>query len=101
MALIKHHLLKENLINFIADIPAYAFVAYANFMQIVPTDYPHWEQFMLKHGWLMLLGIRLCVAIYDFVIRIRGNFWTVELGTKTKRKSLWQIIKDEIRIWIK
>lgn len=101
MALLKHHLLKENLINFIADIPAYAFVAYANFVQIVPTDYPHWEQFMLKHGWLMLLSIRLFVAIYDFIIRIRGNFWNVESGTKTKRKSLWQIIKDEIRLWIK
>lgn len=101
MALLKHHLLKENLINFMADIPAYAFVAYANFVQILPTEYPQWEQFMLKHGWLMLLTIRLNVAVYDFIIRIRSNFWTVELDGKTKRKSLWTIIKDEIRIWIK
>lgn len=101
MALLRNHLLKENLINFIADIPAYAFVAYANFLQIVPTDYPAWEMFMLKHGWLMLLTIRLFVAIYDFIIRIRGNFWTIELDGKTKRKSLWRIIKDEITLWIK
>lgn len=101
MALLRNHLLKENLINFIADIPAYAFVAYANFLQIVPTDYPAWEMFMLKHGWLMLLTIRLFVAVYDFIIRIRGNFWTIELDGKTKRKSLWRIIKDEITLWIK
>ena len=101
MALLKHHLLKENLINFIADIPAYAFVAYANFLQIVPTDYPAWEMFMLKHGWLMLLTIRLFVAIYDFIIRIQGNFWKVELDGKTKKKSLWAIITDTLTLWIK
>lgn len=101
MALLKHHLLKENVINFIADIPAYAFIAYANFLQIVPTDYPAWEMFMLKHGWLMLLTIRLFVAIYDFIIRIQGNFWKVELDGKTKKKSLWAIITDTLTLWIK
>jgi hypothetical protein len=101
MALLRNHLLKENLINFIADIPAYAFVAYANFLQIVPTDYPAWEMFMLKHGWLMLLTIRLSVAVYDFILRIQGNFWTVQLDGKTKKKSLWRIIKDEVTLWIK
>jgi hypothetical protein len=101
MALLKHHLLKENVINFIADIPAYAFIAYANFLQIVPTDYPAWEMFMLKHGWLMLLTIRLMVAIYDFVLRIQGNFWKVELDGKTKKKSLWAIITDTLTLWIK
>jgi hypothetical protein len=101
MALLKHHLLKENVINFIADIPAYAFIAYANFIQIVPTDYPAWEMFMLKHGWLMLLTIRLMVAIYDFVLRIQGNFWKVELDGKTKKKSLWAIITDALTLWIK
>lgn len=101
MALLRNHLLKENLINFIADIPAYAFVAYANFLQIVPTDYPAWEMFMLKHGWLMLLTIRLFVAVYDFVLRIQGNFWKVELDGKTKKKSLWAIITDTLTLWIK
>ena len=101
MALLKHHLLKENVINFIADIPAYAFIAYANFLQIVPTDYPAWEMFMLKHGWLMLLTIRLFVAVYDFVLRIQGNFWKVELDGKTKKKSLWAIITDTLTLWIK
>lgn len=101
MALLKQPLLKENLINFIADVPAYAFVAYANFVQIIPTDYPSWEQFMLRHGWLMLLTIRLMVAIYDFVLRVQGNFWKVDLDGKTKKKSLWRIIKDEVSLWIK
>jgi hypothetical protein len=101
MALLKQPLLRENLINFIADVPAYAFVAYANFMQIIPSDYPSWEQFMLRHGWLMLLSIRLMVAIYDFVLRIQGNFWKVDLNGKTKKKSLWRMIKDEVALWIK
>ena len=101
MAILKDDLIKDNVLNFLGDIPAYAFVAYANFLQVVPTDYPDWEWFLLKHGWLMLLTMRTIIAIYDLVIRIKGNYWIVDDKGRPRRRSLWTIIKTEILSWIK
>ncbi|NDC95593.1 hypothetical protein EB118_20810 [bacterium] len=101
MAILKDELLKDNLINFIGDIPAYAFIAYVNFLQVVPSDYPAWEGFLLKHGWLILLLMRLLIAFYDLVIRVNGNYWIVDDNGKPRRKSLWTILKNEILSWIK
>ena len=101
MAILRDELLKDNLLNFLGDIPAYAFVAYANFIQIVPTDYPAWEWFLLKHGWLLLLTFRTIIAVYDLVIRIKGNYWIVDENGRPRRRSLWTIIKNEIISWIK
>lgn len=96
MGLLKDSLMKENLVNFLADIPAYAFIAYANFLQVMPNDYPAWELFFLKHGWLILLLLRLCVAGYDFVLRLTGNYWIVDQDGKPRRKSFLSILKQQI-----
>lgn len=96
MAILKDQLLKDNLINFLADIPAYAFVAYANFVQILPSDYPAWELFLLKHGWLILLGIRILVGLYDLFIRLNGNYWITDEEGKPRKKSIIQIIKQQL-----
>jgi hypothetical protein len=97
----KDQLMKDNLINFLADIPAYAFIAYANFLQVLPHDYPAWELFLLKHGWLILLGLRVMVAIFDLWLRIRGNYWVVDAEGKPRRKSIWEIIKGQLLQMIK
>jgi len=89
----KDQLMKDNVFNFLADIPAYAFVAYANFVQILPTDYPDWELFLLKHGWLILLTLRIMVALYDLVLRMWGNYWIVDDQGKPRQKSLVNIVK--------
>jgi hypothetical protein len=96
MGLLKDSLMKENLVNFLADIPAYAFIAYANFLQVIPNDYPDWELFLLKHGWLLLLLLRLSVALYDFVLRLTGNYWIVDQEGKPRRKSFLEILKQQI-----
>jgi hypothetical protein len=101
MAILKDDLIKENVFNFLGDIPAYAFVAYANFLQVLPGEYPDWEWFLLKHGWLLLLTIRTIIAIYDLVIRVKGNYWIVDDNGKPRRRSLWTILKNEILLWIK
>jgi len=88
--------MKENLVNFVADIPAYAFIAYANFLQVVPSDYPEWEFFFLRHGWLILLILRLSVAVYDLVLRLTGNYWIVDQEGKPRRKSFLTILKQQI-----
>lgn len=94
---LKDQLMKDNVINFLADIPAYAFIAYANFVQIVPKDYPAWEQFLLKHGWLILLGLRISVALYDLVLRLKGNYWITDQEGKPRKKSLWDIIVSQLK----
>ena len=93
----KDQLMKDNVINFLADIPAYAFVAYANFVQIVPSDYPAWERFLLKHGWLILLSLRISVAVYDLVLRLKGNYWITDQEGKPRKRSVLDIIKNEIK----
>ncbi len=97
----KDQLIKENVVNFLADIPAYAFIAYVNFLQVVPQDYPGWEMFFLRHGWLVLLMFRLTIAGIDLVHRIKGTFWMMDEEGKMKRRSLLSIIKTEVSQWIK
>jgi hypothetical protein len=97
MAILKDELIKENAINFLGDIPAYAFIAYVNFLQVVPSDYPTWERFLLKHGWLILLVLRLLIAVYDLVIRINGNYWITDDNGKPRKKSLWSIFVSMIK----
>jgi len=92
--LIKDQLMKDNLVNFLADIPAYAFIAYANFLQVIPHDYPSWEMFLLRHGWLLLLILRVAVAFYDLILRLNGNYWITDQNGKPRKKSILQIIKQ-------
>jgi hypothetical protein len=98
---IKDQLMKDNLLNFLADIPAYAFIAYANFLQVMPKDYPDWEFFLLKHGWLILLSIRIAVALFDLWLRIRGNYWITDSDGKPRKKSIWEIIRGQLLQMIK
>jgi len=86
--------MKDNLVNFLADIPAYAFIAYANFLQVIPHDYPSWEMFLLRHGWLLLLILRVAVAFYDLILRLNGNYWITDQNGKPRKKSILQIIKQ-------
>jgi hypothetical protein len=93
----KDQLMRENLFNFLADIPAYAFIAYANFVQILPSDYPAWERFLLKHGWLILLSLRILVALYDLVMRLKGNYWITDMDGKPRKRSFIDIIISELK----
>jgi hypothetical protein len=101
MALLKDELLKENFLNFMGDIPAYAFIAYANFLQVLPSEYPDWEFFLLKHGWLMLLFFRLMIAVYDLVIRLNGNYFLVDVDGKPRKRSLMSIISNLFKELVK
>jgi hypothetical protein len=97
----KDQLLKENLFNTLADIPAYAFIAYANFAQAIPTDYPAWELFMLNHGWLILLVARISVALFDLGHRIKGDTYIVNEDGKLRQRSIWSIILNNLKQWIR
>lgn len=95
MALLKEALIKENMFHFLADIPAYAYIAYINLTNIyLPKDYPSWEQFLLKHGWLILLGARLVIAAYDIWVRMNDGEEFIDSNGKIRRKSIWMAIKE-------
>jgi hypothetical protein len=95
MAILKDAIIRDNIIHFLADIPAYAYIAYINLTQVyLPQDYAHWERFLLKHGWLILLTARLLIAVYDIYIRVTdGEEYIDQLG-RIKKKSLWMAIKE-------
>ena len=95
MALLKDAAIRDNVFHFLADIPAYAYIAYINLTQVyLPKDYPQWEQFLLKHGWLILLGARLIIALYDIYIRLMNGEEYIDANGKIRRKSIWMVIKD-------
>lgn len=95
MAILKDAVIKENIIHFLADIPAYAYIAYINLTQVyLPKDYPDWEQFFLKHGWLILLGARLLIAIYDIWVRITNGEEYIDSNGKIRKKSIWMAVKE-------
>lgn len=51
----------------IADVPAYATIAWLKFATVFSApDFPFWEQFLFDHGWLILLTMRLVNAGYEW-----------------------------------
>ena len=57
--------------SLIADIPAYAAIAWLNFTNVLAdVNLPEWEQFLFNHGWLILLLLRVGNIIYDFYLKI-------------------------------
>jgi hypothetical protein len=95
MALLKDAAVRDNILHALADIPAYAYIAYINLTQVyLPKDYPAWEQFFLKHGWLILLGARLVVAMYDIYIRMVNGEEYIDSNGKIRKRTIWMAIKD-------
>jgi hypothetical protein len=102
MAILKDELLKDNLIHFVSDLPAYAYIAFVNISQVyLPQDYPEWERFLLKHGWLFLLGVRFVIAIWDLTVRIIDREEYVDSYGRIRKKSLWQVTKQFFKEWVK
>ena len=59
--------LKHFAAQIIADVPAYATIAWLKFATVVSTpDFPFWEQFLFDHGWLILLTMRLVNGYYEW-----------------------------------
>ena len=102
MALLKDELVRDNVVHFVSDIPAYAYIAYINLTQIfVPSDYPDWERFLLKHGWLILLGVRLLIAFYDLGVRIMDREEYIDDLGRIRRKTMIQVLKQFIKEFIR
>lgn len=98
MALLKNDVVRDNIIHFLADIPAYAYIAYINLTQVfLPTDYDNWERFFLKHGWFILLAARLFIAVYDIYVRLINQEEFIDEHGRIRRKTMWMIIKEMIK----
>ena len=102
MALLKDEAIRDNVFHFIADIPAYACIAYINLTQVyLPKDYPDWEQFLLKHGWLILLSARIIIALYDIWLRITHGEEYIDSNGKIRRKSVWMVVTEFLKALIR
>lgn len=84
--------------SLIADLPAYAAIAWLNFSNLLAdVNLPQWEQFLFSHGWLILLLLRVANIIYDFYMKIefdKTNHDNVDKGAETKSSLLHKFIKD-------
>jgi hypothetical protein len=102
MALLKDAVIKDNIFHFLADIPAYACIAYINLTQVyLPQDYDDWEQFLLKHGWLILLSARFFIAVYDIWIRMNNKGEYLDENGKSQKKSVWSVVMTIFKSFIR
>jgi hypothetical protein len=83
--------------SLIADLPAYAAIAWLNFSNLlVDVNLPQWEEFLFMHGWLILLLLRVANIIYDFYMKIefdKTNQEGGEKGAEIKSSLLHKFIK--------
>jgi hypothetical protein len=89
--------------NILADIPAYAAIAWLNFSNVlVDVNLPEWEQFLFTHGWLILLVLRIVNVFYDFYLKVEYEN-TLALADNGRRKlSFWQrLVKIIEKFWVK
>ncbi len=84
--------------NLAADLPAYVSIAWIQFADAISIpDYPLWERFLLNHGWLILLTMRLVNAGYDWKAR-KKLMEEIEGPEKRshKRQSMWRKFVNKI-----
>jgi hypothetical protein len=89
--------------SFLADIPAYAAIAWLNFSNIlVDVNLPQWEQFLFNHGWLILLALRIVNVIYDFYLKTEYDHTLhPEQDGKQKVGFFRAFVKFLEKFWIK
>jgi hypothetical protein len=90
--------MKDTIYHFIADLPAYAVVAWVNLAQVIPTDMNSVETFLLHYGWILLLSVRLLNAFIDLYKRAKQHDFTIEeKGEIKKVKSIVWELKNFIK----
>ena len=89
--------MKDTLVHFLADIPAYAVIAWVNLVQVVPGDLSGIEEFLLHWGWLLLLVVRLLNAFIELYKRSRQHDFTIIEDGEQKKVSILKSIFWELK----
>jgi hypothetical protein len=90
-------LMKDTIYHFLADIPAYAVVAWVQLAEVIPPDMGDLESFLLHYGWMLLLAVRLLNAFIDLYKRAKQHDFTIVDGEQTKKVGVLKSIMWELK----
>lgn len=89
--------MKDTLYHFLADIPAYAVVAWVQIAEVIPADISTMEKFLLHYGWVLLLSVRLLNAFIDLYKKAREHDFTIVEGNEAKKVGVLKAILWELK----
>lgn len=90
-------LMKDTIYHFLADIPAYAVVAWVQLAEVIPPDMSSLEAFLLHYGWMLLLAVRLLNAFIDLYKRAKQHDFTIVEGEEAKKVGVLKAIMWELK----
>jgi hypothetical protein len=89
--------MKDTIYHFLADIPAYAVVAWVQIAEVIPGDLSAIETFLLHYGWMLLLAVRLLNAFIDLYKRAKQHDFTIVEAGETKKVGILKSIIWEFK----
>ena len=89
--------MKDTIYHFLADIPAYAVVAWVQLAEVIPPDMSSLEAFLLHYGWMLLLAVRLLNAFIDLYKRAKQHDFTIVEGEEAKKVGVLKAIMWELK----
>jgi hypothetical protein len=89
--------MKDTITHFIADVPAYALIAWVQIAEIIPPNINSLESLLLEYGWMLLLAVRLLNAFIDLYKRAKQHDFTIHEGEETKKVGVLKSIMWELK----
>lgn len=93
--------MKDTIYHCLADIPAYAVIAWVQLAEVIPADISSLETILLHYGWLLLLALRLLNAFLDLYKKAKQHDFTITEGGESKKVGIWKSIMWEFKNLIK
>jgi hypothetical protein len=86
--------LKEELVKFGFDLPAYGAIMLAKIADINTSNYSDLEKYMYEHGWLWLLVLRFGNVIWDLHHKLSKTVTIYEAGESIKITGYGKIYRE-------
>lgn len=93
--------MKDTIYHCLADIPAYAVIAWVQLAEVIPADISSLEMILLHYGWLLLLALRLLNAFLDLYKKAKQHDFTIMDGGESKKVGVLKSIMWELKNLLK
>lgn len=93
--------MKDTIYHFLADIPAYAVIAWVQLAEVIPGDMSQLETILLHYGWLLLLALRLINAFLDLYKKAKQHEFTITESGEAKKVGVLKSIMWELKNLLK
>jgi hypothetical protein len=93
--------MKDTIYHFLADIPAYAIIAWVQLADVIPADMTSIETLLLHYGWLLLLALRLLNAFLDLYKKAKQHEFTITEAGESKKVGVLKSIIWELKNLLK